>query len=200
QEASEDAKSRVEKAFSPSSRDDRTDDEPEDDGERDKDAYSHDLEDITGRAIARRCLRMLALPLLRYRRVLLSRVDLVVESQQAILPVSLRAGGDKGALGVVIHQRIRQRAGDAAAGNVRQPGSVSISTWFLQVEDKEHSIIRVFVSDAVVVEDPGGELVRVARQVIEDHHRDLKPVGLCLVRARAQLLQEALWDASGHIH
>src|SRR5450759_1432492 len=126
---------------------------------------------------------MLALPLLRYRWILLSRVDLAVESHQTILPVSLRAGGDKSGLGVVIHKCIRERPGYSAAGNVRQPGNMPIGAWLLQVEEKEDTAILVLVSDPIVIEDLRGELMRIARQIIEEHHRDLKPVGLHIVRA-----------------
>src|SRR3989442_1588411 len=104
---------------------------------------------------------MLALPFLCYTWILLSRVDLVVEGQQAILPVSLRTGGDKRTLGVVVHQRIWKRSGYPPAGNVRQPGSMPIGAWLLQVEDKQDTVIRVFVSDPIRIEDLGGELMRI---------------------------------------
>ena len=125
---------------------------------------------------------MLALPFLCYTWILLSRVDLVVKSQQAMLPVSLRTGGDKRGLGVVVHQRIWERSGYTAAGNVSQPGGIPIGAWLLKVEDKEDTVIRVFVPDPIGIEDLGGELVRITRQVIEEHHRDLKPMGLHVVR------------------
>ena len=106
---------------------------------------------------------MLALPFLRYRWILLSRVDLIVESHQTILPVSLRAGGDKSGLGVVVHQCIRERPGYSAASNVRQPGNMPIGAWFLQVKDKEDTVIFIFVSDPIVIKDLSSELMWIAR-------------------------------------
>src|SRR5215468_5231884 len=102
---------------------------------------------------------MLGLPLLGNAWILLSRVDLVVESQQALLPLSLRTCRDKRALGIVIHQRIGKRSGYPSTRNVRQPGGMAILAWLLQIKDEEHPVIRVFKADAIGIEDIGGKLM-----------------------------------------
>jgi hypothetical protein len=124
---------------------------------------------------------MLSLPLLSDVWISLSRGDFVVESQQALLPLSLRTSGDKRTLGIVVHQRIWKRGGDASTGNVIEPGSMPIFAWLLKVEDEEHPIIRVFKSYTIFIEDLGGKLMRITGQILEEHHGDLIPMGLHLV-------------------
>src|ERR1051326_1347000 len=124
---------------------------------------------------------MLGLPLLCYAWISLSRVDLVVESQQAILPMSLHTCRDKRTLGVVVHQRIWKRSGNASTGNVRQPGGMPICAWLLKVEDEEDTVIRVFKSYTIFIEDISGKLMRIARQIIEEHYCDLIPMCLPII-------------------
>src|SRR5579864_1042587 len=139
---------------------------------------------------------MLALPLLGDARILLCRGDLVVECQETLLPLSLRAGRDKGRLDEVVHQCIGQRGGNPSTSNVGQPGSMPIGAWLLEVKDKQDPVILVFRANAVAIEDLGGELVWIACQIIEEHHRDLISLRLYLIRPRHQLLNETLRDGS----
>src|SRR5215471_7793686 len=124
-----------------------------------------------------------SLPFLGDAWVSLSRGDFAVESQQAILPVSLRSCRDKGRLSIIIHQRIWKRSGDTSAGNVGQPGCMPIFPRFLQVEDEQDAVILVFKSDTIVIEDVGRKLMRVARHIVEEYHRDLKSMRLHVIRS-----------------
>ena len=124
---------------------------------------------------------MCGLPFPGYGWVLLGSVDFVVESQQAILPVSLRAFGDKSGLGVIIHQRIWKRSRYTSTSNVGQPGCMPIFTWFLQVEDEKYAVILVFKSDTIGIEYIGSKLMRIARQIIKENHRDLKSMCLHII-------------------
>src|SRR5579863_6592702 len=139
---------------------------------------------------------MLALPFLGDTWVLLSREDLVVEGQQAFLPLALRTCRDESRLDIVIHQRIWKRGGDPSTGDVAQPGSMPIRACLLEIEDKQDAVILVLRANPVGVEHLGGELMRVACQIIEEDDRDLISMGLDVVRSRLQLLKEALWDGS----
>src|SRR5690242_9181224 len=104
---------------------------------------------------------MFGLPFLGYAWISLSRIDLVVESQQAILPLALCTCRDKRGLGVVVHQRIWKRSGYPATSNVRQPGGMAIFAWLLKVEDEEDTVIRVFKSYPIFIEHIGGKLMRI---------------------------------------
>src|SRR6266487_768799 len=98
---------------------------------------------------------MLGLPFSGYAWISLSSGDLIVESQQAILPMSLRTCRDKRGLGVVVHQRIWKRSGYTTTSNVGQPGGMPICACFLKVEDEEDTVIRVFKSYPIFIEDIG---------------------------------------------
>ena len=123
-------------------------------------------------------LGMGSLPFLCNAWILFSREDFVIESQQAILPVSLRACRDKSRLSIVIHQRIWKRSRYTPTRNVGQPWCMPIFSSFLQVEDEKNTVILVFKSDAIRIEYIGGKLMGVARHIIKENHRDLK--SMCL--------------------
>ena len=93
----------------------------------------------------------------------------------------LRTCRDKRGLNVVVHQCIWKRSGYTATSNVGQPGSVPIFAWFLKVEDEEDAVIGILKSYAIVIEDSGGKLMRITRQIIEEHHRDLIAMGLHVI-------------------
>jgi hypothetical protein len=124
---------------------------------------------------------MFGLPFLSYAWISLGRGNFVVKSQQAILPLPLRACRDKSGLGVVIHQRIWKRPGYTSPGNVGQPGSFPIFTLLLKVEDEKHTVIRVFKSYPIVIEGIGSKLMRITRQVIKENHRHLVPMCLHVI-------------------
>jgi len=56
-----------------------------------------------------------------------------------------------------------------------------ILTWLLKVEDEEDTVIRVFKSYPIFIEDIGGKLMRITRQIIEEHHCDLIPMYLHVI-------------------
>jgi len=56
-----------------------------------------------------------------------------------------------------------------------------IFAWLLKVEDKEDTIIRVFKSYTIFIEDIGGKLMRITRQIIEENHCDLIPMCLYFI-------------------
>jgi hypothetical protein len=58
---------------------------------------------------------------------------------------------------------------------------VPITPRFLQVQDQQDTIIFILKTDPVCVKDPGGKLVRVTRQVIEEDHSDLIALRLYVI-------------------
>jgi len=106
---------------------------------------------------------MCRLPFSSYARISLRSRDLVVESQQAILPLSLRTCWNKRRLDVVVHQRVWKCSGYTTTSNVAQSGGMSIFARFLKIEDEENTVIGVLKSYPIFIEDIGGKLMRVAR-------------------------------------
>src|SRR5579859_638436 len=121
---------------------------------------------------------MCGLPVSCHVWISLSCGDLIVESQKATLPLSLRTCRDKRGLDVVVHQRIWKCSGYASARNVGEPRGRPIFACFLEIEDEEDTVILVFKTYPIFIEDIGGKLMRITHQIIEEHHRDLIP--LCL--------------------
>jgi hypothetical protein len=72
---------------------------------------------------------------------------------------------------------------------------MSVCARLLQVEDEEDTVIGVLISNTIAVEDLGGKLMWVTRQIVEEHHCDLKAMGLYIIRSCLQLRDETLFEA-----